>query len=256
MSYEQAKTALDVAIANEIAALKANGQLGQYLQNNQNAILDDLFMTKDNNMRKVEGDMGRAVDTQRNIYGYYKRNKDMLNLGDIPLKRLTQDAEAATYDHHIAQRQYEINQWSSGNRMDTLFGFQIIFVAVTLLAIFTGLWRTGFISTGILSFLTFGLIVIVVLTFVIRIQYTSYRRNKRFWNKRDFAKHAGVSPTLDCPTASQLLNTLSPDNIMSYYNNAVSTVQGATAAGLETLGTYAKEGAQSIRTANTTGIKF
>lgn len=246
MSYEQAKTALDVAIANEIAALKANGQLGQYLQNNQNAILDDLFMTKDNNMRKVEGDMGRAVDTQRNIYGYYKRNKDMLNLGDIPLKRLTQDAEAATYDHHIAQRQYEINQWSSGNRMDTLFGFQIIFVAVTLLAIFTGLWRTGFISTGILSFLTFGLIVIVVLTFVIRIQYTSYRRNKRFWNKRDFAKHAGVSPTLDCPTASELLNNISPDALYGYYNNARQSFERGAHTVLGTIANTANEANNSF----------
>jgi hypothetical protein len=246
MSYDQAKTALDVAIANEIKILKENGQLSQYLQNNQAAILDDLFMTKDNNMRKVYGDLGRAVDTQKNTYYYYQRNKDMLNLGDIPLKRLTKDAQDAMYDNHNAQRQFEINQWSSGNRMDTLFGFQIIFVAVTLLAIFTGLWRTGFISTGFLSFLTTVLIVIVIMTFVIRIQYTSYRRNKRFWNKRDFGKYPGITPEVSCPTASELLNNLSPDNLRSYYDNAVSRVQSGTRGALSTIGDLANQGAAAL----------
>lgn len=226
-TYEQAKTALDVAIANEIASLKANNNLTTYLNNNTSAILNDLYTTKDNNMRKVNGDLGRAVDTQKNTIYYYQRNKDLLSLGDIPLRRLTQDAEAATHDHHNAQRQYEINQWTSGNRMDTLFGFQIIFVAVTLLAIFTGLWRTGFISTGFLSFLTFSLIVVVVLTFVIRIQYTEYRRNKRFWNKRDFAKKAGVDVSADCQTAADVLNSVSPDNLRQVLQTAYASADDA-----------------------------
>ena len=252
MSYEQAKTALDVAIANEIKTLKDNGQLSNYLQNNQAAIVDELFSTKDNNMRKVYGDMGRSLDTQKNTYYYYQRNKDMLNLGDIPLKRLTQDAEAATYDHHIAQRQYEINQWSSGNRMDTLFGFQIIFVAVTLLAIFTGLWRTGFITTGFLSFLTFSLLVVVVLTFVIRIQYTTYRRNKRFWNKRDFSKHAGVNPNMNCPDVSNAINSIrnfDPQKAWTGFENSLDAgVRAAALYGAQTAGQIAYDaGRYSMR---------
>ncbi len=231
MSFDSAKTALDAAIAGEINALRTNGTLSQYLQNNQQQIQDDLFTTKDNNMRKVYGDLGRAIDTQKNTFYYYKRNKDLLNIGDIPLKRLEQDVANAKTDHHNAQRQYEINQWTSGNRMDTLFGYQVIFVAVLLLAIFTGLWRNGFVSTGMLSFITFALIVIVVLTFVIRVQYTVYRRNKRYWNKRDFSSYTGSLPTLDCPTVTDALSKLSPTEIQNalagYYDDARGAVGGA-----------------------------
>lgn len=232
-TYETAKTALDAAIAAELATLRANGKLGEYLQNNQQAILNDLMITKDNNMLKVHGDMARALDGQKNTFYYYQRNKDLLDLGDIPLKRLQKDAENATYDHHNAKRQYEINQWTSGNRMDTLFGYQVIFLAVTLLAIFTGLWRLGFITTGLLSFLTFALIAVVVLTFVIRVQYSTYRRNKRYWNKRDFPGHSGsIDMNIDCPTLEENLKKLSPENLRGIANSISDQVQGTLQTGL------------------------
>jgi hypothetical protein len=249
--YDDAKTALDKAILDELATLRTNGTLGQYLQDNQSAILTDLMMTKDNNMVKVHGDMARALDGQKNTFYYYQRNKDMLELGDIPLKRLQKDAENAMYDHHNAKRQYEINQWTSGNRMDTLFGYQVIFLAVTLLAIFTGLWRLGFITTGLLSFLTFALITVVVLTFVIRVQYSVYRRNKRYWNKRDFPGHSGsIDMNLDCPTLEENMRKLSPENLRGLANNISSEVQGTVQRGLSGAAYGFSQAAAEVGSAN------
>ena len=119
--FNEAKTALDVAVIAQLQDLRARGQLQGQLANSGSELLNTIFTTKDSNAKKVMGDLGRSIDNQKVTYYYYQRNKDLLNLGDIPLKRLETDANAAKHDKELAQRQYEINQWTSGNRADTLF---------------------------------------------------------------------------------------------------------------------------------------
>jgi hypothetical protein len=238
---------LDVATATNFAALKQSGQLNQYLIDNKSNVLDKIIDSKNDNINKTISDMDRAIDTQNSTYMYYKRNNDFLKLGEDPIKRMQQDVRNLQEDRDSAQRQYEINQWTSGNRSDTLFVYQVVFIAVLVQALFTGLWRMGIISAGFVAFLAFWLVIIVLLTTVNRAQYTSYSRNKRFWNKRDFPRFAGPPiPTPDCPAATSLIKksyesaagavTNAPNNFISGLQGALGSVGDAANAASTGLG--------------------
>lgn len=197
--FNQARTALDVAVITQLQDLKQKGELQSRMANSGSELLQAIYSSKDANAEKLMDDLDKSVDNQLNTYNYYQRNKDLLNVTDIPLKRLTADAEAAKNDKQSAERQYEINQWTSGNRAETLFVYQIIFISILLLAIFTGLWRAGVVSTGFLTFMTFIMLVVIVFTIVRRAQYTTFLRDQRYWNKRNFPKFtASQFPVPDC----------------------------------------------------------
>lgn len=203
--FNEAKTAFDVAVIAQLQDQRARGQLGQYMANSGSQLLDTIITSKNANAEKLIGDLNQSIDNQKNTYYYYQRNKDLLNLGDIPLKRLEIDAAAAKHDKELAQRQYEINQWTSGNRADTLFVYQIIFLTVLVLAILTGLWRTGIVSTGFLSMMITLAIIINILVIVRRAQYTIFTRDQRYWNKRNFQKFtASQVPIPACPTMESI----------------------------------------------------
>lgn len=199
--FDQVKAALDVAVIADLQDMRARGVLPQELAKSGSEQLRVIFDRKNADAEKLIGDLGRSIDNQKNTYYYYQRSKDLLNLGDVPLKRLETDAAAAKHDKELAQRQYEINQWTSGNRADTLFVYQIIFLTVLVLAILTGLWRTGIVSTGFLSLMTTLAIIINILVIIRRAQYTIFTRDQRYWNKRNFQKFsASQVPIPTCPT--------------------------------------------------------
>ncbi len=193
---------LDVALALNLNELKKSGNLDQYISENQENVINNIYADKEENIAKTLGDLDRAVDTQKNTYYYYQRNHDLLKLGQDPINRMRNDVNSLIHDRDLAQRQYEINQWSSGNREDTLFVYQVIFISVLFLALLTSMWRMGIVGTALISFVTFWLIVIVLMTIVNRGHYTEFLRNKRYWNKKDFPRYSGPPiPTPDCPTA-------------------------------------------------------
>lgn len=215
--FNEARTAFDVAVIADLQDLRARRQLDQQLANSGSQLLDSIITAKNTNAEKLIGDLNQSINNQKNTYYYYQRNKDLLNLGDIPLKRLETDAAAAKHDKELAERQYEINQWTSGNRADTLFVYQIIFLTVLVLAILTGLWRTGIVSTGFLSMMTTLAIIINVLVIVRRAQYTIFTRDQRYWNKRNFQKFtASQVPIPACPTM---------DSVTGVASNVTNTAQ-------------------------------
>jgi hypothetical protein len=227
---------LDLAIAQDLNAKKSSGQLDAYIKQNSDKIIDTMNRNKMVNSDKVMGDLTRAMDTQKNVYYYYKRNQDMLRLGQDPIERMKRDSTGLIHDRDVAQRQYEMNQWTSGNRADTLFVYQLIFICVLTLALFTSMWRMGVVSTGFLGLLIFALIIIIVLTIVNRAQYTAYTRDQRYWNKRQFPKFTASIPTPDCPTFYDKVNEIKglANKSMNYAqnlpSNTLTSIQGAAGA--------------------------
>ncbi len=208
---------VDIILAHKVNLLK---QEGKSLSDNSGEIINKTLEDKNKNMEKLIGDMDRSIDAHRSIYDYYQRNKDLLDISADPAERLRQEAESLVFDKNNAQRQYEINQWTSGNRQDTLFVYQLIFLSSLLLAFFVGLWRMGLIGTGFIGFLATVLVIILVLVILKRGYYTGYLRNKRYWNKREFPKFAGPQiPTPDCPSAL--------DAISGVYNKTLTSVADA-----------------------------
>jgi len=201
----------DVELANAMNELKGDpNKLTSFIANRKSDLYNAVSAEHSDSFQKVFGDLQRSTDTTKNLLYYNVRNKDLDNLQKNMLDRTTGEAENASFDNQVAKRQFEINEWTSGNKMDTLFVFQILFIFLTILAPLLYMKNAGFIPAsvfyGVSGLLTFAFIM----TIVIRAQYTGKIRDNRFWNRRRFAQMGGPPVIPSCPAitaaASNLVN--------------------------------------------------
>lgn len=193
-------TLQDVQMANAIRELRGDpARLTQFISGRKADLYDKVTKEHSDNFEKVHGDMIRAGDTIKNISYYYVRNKDLDNAQLSLFDSAKTEAEAAQYDSQIAKRQFEINEWTAGNKMDTLFIMQLTFIAMMITAPLLYMTRLGYIPMSVFSMITFLLLVALVLTFVVRYQYTSKSRDFRYWNQRRFGTMGKPPAPAVCP---------------------------------------------------------
>lgn len=109
--------------------------------------------------------------------------------------------------HDTYKRQFEINEWTAANRQETLFVFQLIFFGIVLATILGGFWRVGIVSGAFVSFVTFLIVFAIVLVIVYRAQYTSFKRDKRYWNRRRFESAGPITSTPNCPAVTDFASS-------------------------------------------------
>lgn len=228
----------DVELATAIGQLKQNpAQLQQFLQDQQTKIYSDVVKQKDSTFQKVYGDLNRATEAQESVLMLNKRNKELININQNVYDNQQKSATAVTEDKNLAGRKYEMNQWSIGNKNDTLFVFSMLFIALSALILITVLWRMGIISSTLWVALGAPIIMIFVLVVVNRSEYTNIFRDKRYWNRREFGKY-GKIPTPLCPGALS--------SIESGISSAESGIQSDVQSGINSAGQAVASGAQDI----------
>jgi hypothetical protein len=194
----------DVELATAIGQLKQNPvQLQQFLQEQQTKVYNDVIKQKDTTFQKVYGDMDRASQTQEAVLMLDKRNKELADIHEQITNNQQTSANATTDDKNLANRKYEMNQWSINNKNDTLFVFSSLFITLSILILLTTLWRLYFISSTLWASLSTPVIIIFVLIVINRSQYTDIYRDKRYWNRRSFDGKYGKIPIPLCPKALQ-----------------------------------------------------
>lgn len=92
------------------------------------------------------------------------------------------------YNMDLATRQVEINEWTYHNKMDTLFVFQLVFLALLTISILFGLQRYGLVGSAFAWYATAIIGVLCVVLIVNRAYYTAMLRDQRYWNERRFAE--------------------------------------------------------------------
>ena len=224
----------DIELANAMTSLRNNpAQLSQFISQQKGALYNTVTKEHSDNFEKVYGDLVRSGDTVKNIAYYHVRNKDLDNTQQSVFSNARAAADAATYDSQIAKRQFEINEWTAGNKRDTLFFMQLLFIALTITAPLLYLTRAGFVPMSVFSTISFLILLALVLTFVVRYQYTDRSRDLRFWNRRRFAQYGGppTAPTCESVQAlysSSMAATASmADQAKSTLTNTASKVQAA-----------------------------
>jgi hypothetical protein len=224
------QSAQSVQLQQFVTDLRTNpDNLSQYIQTNRDSLVNDVLGQRSDTFNKVYGDAVRASNTQNNIYYYWTRNKDLDTMQGALLDRTKYDAESVKHDKELAQRQFEINEWSYGNKMDTLFVFQMILIALVLVTPLLYLSRQGLVPSNVLTMLAIGLTVIIVLTIAVRAQYTNFKRDQRYWNRRQFNKQGGPAiPVPNCETLSQAY-----DSSLQGLSAAQTTVQNYGQAALD-----------------------
>lgn len=144
-------------------------------------------------------------------------------------------ASTANQKHDNAMRQFEINEYSSANRQETLFVYQFIFFGVLGATVIGGFWRIGAVSGPLASFLTFILTAIVVFLIVYRAQYTIFKRDKRYWNKRRFESAGPITTLPNCPAVTDFVQNL-PGNIESGIESGLQRTRSGISSALTGLG--------------------
>lgn len=195
-AYQTAVTNLgdaqQIELQQAITDLQSNpSQLSSYVSQNQSSLVNSATSQRDNTFQKLYGDMTNASNTQNNIYYYYVRNKDLDTVQQQLMNITKYDADSIINDKDLAQRQYEINQWAYGNKMDTLFIFQMILIGLVLVAPLLYFSRGGFIPTSVLTGTAVLLTAIITLTIAVRAQYTIFSRDQKYWNRKQFDRQGG-----------------------------------------------------------------
>ena len=154
-------------------------------------------------------------DTNKdNLYNTLKTNSDTL-----------------ISNNNSTERQYEINEWTSNNKLDTLFFYQLLLITLTLLAPLLYLKKNGIIPSTLFYGVSGILAIAVVLTLIVRAQYTYGTRDLRYWNRRRFAKMGGPPTSTSCDAiiaASQANYNVFKSRAAKVATNVVTTLDELT----------------------------
>lgn len=168
----------------------SESQKQAYFTSQKQQLLDDVLKTREATFQKTYTDAVRNNSIQHSLFFYQQRNRDLDNLGQAIRAKNENEIGVTKYNNDLATRQYEINEWSYNNKMDTLFVVQLLFVTVLLAAGLTYLNKLGFISMTIVGILAGILLLVNIVILVNRYNYTRQTRDKRYWNKRVFPRKA------------------------------------------------------------------
>jgi hypothetical protein len=150
--------------------------------------------------------------------------------------RMADVVDDSTQRKDNATRQFEINEWTTNNRQETIFVYQFIFFGILAATIIGGFYRTGLLSGPLASFFTFIITAIVVFLIVYRAQYTIFKRDKRHWNKRRFQSSGAVLPLPNCPAAVDFVTNL-PSNLQAVTESGLRRTAGGLSSVFGALGT-------------------
>jgi hypothetical protein len=197
----------DVELATALQQLRNNpSELQQFLQNQQDTIYKNVTTQKDDSFQKVYGDLQRALDANEAMLMYNKRSGEVDSMYEQLYNEKKKEVNDLQFNKDLAGRKYEMNQWTIGNKDDTLFVYSMLFIGLSAALLFSGLWKAGVIGTGLLAAILGGLILVFVLTVVIRAQYTNVLRNKRYWDRKIFKGEGAKIPLPNvCPGSLSVL---------------------------------------------------
>jgi len=159
-----------------------------YFNSQKQELLDDILKDREATFQKTYTDAVRNNAIQHSLFFYQQRNRDLETLGTAIKTKNEAEIGTTKYNNQLATRQYEINEWSYNNKMDTLFVFQLLFVTVALAAALMYVSKLGFVSQSVVGIIVGILLVIDILVLYNRYNYTNKIRNKRYWNKRNYPR--------------------------------------------------------------------
>lgn len=236
-NIKQTLSLQDTELANAISGLKGDPtKLSDFISARKGALYNSVTREHSDNFQKVYGDLQRASDTTKNIMYYHVRNKDLDKTQQAVFDKARGEADNASIDSQNAKRQFEINEWSVGNKMDTLFFFQLLFIALCVTAPLLYMSRAGMIPNTVYYGVSGLIFIALILTLAVRIQYTDKTRDKHFWNRRRFAQMGGPPAAPSCEAIQGMAAKAAQsgenmfESVAAEYEGAQTRIQNASSA--------------------------
>lgn len=217
--------AQSVELSQALQQLNNNPQeLANFLQKSKANFTNEVYTQKDNTITKIYGDLKNASDSNNSMLAYNLRNQEVLKLENQLYQDKKQEAQTVVENKNNRERQFEINQWEIGNRLDTLFIFQQLFIIMATIVILIFFNKRGIIPNGLLYGISGVLIALVALSAIYRYRYTRVMRDQRFWNRRVFPGYqTPIAGAAGCPTGGSILSDLTSD-ASNLYSSAVAGI--------------------------------
>jgi hypothetical protein len=182
------------------------------MQNNPSAYIakkeqlkNDILSAKDTAFNKIYTDAVSSTNSNSNLLYYYRRNKELLDVNGDLANNVAKDAHNIKLNEHLASRQFELNEWAVHNKRDTLFIYQLGFIALSVSVLLTFFKKLNMISGGVYWYMTIAMLVIFIFVVLYRSIYSEMVRDKFYWNRRKFGTiHTPPAPSSDnnCVSAS------------------------------------------------------
>jgi len=247
---------------NMTAALKADpGMFTQYQKNRVKQIMGKAADSKTATFQKAHAELNRAMNAQQNASMTANSTLNMGAMTDAILKNNANVESAIEHDKLLSKRQFEINEWSNYNKLDTLFYLQLFFMCSLMAAIIMYLVKANVMSMGMASLFYIALGLIVVIVGVARYYYTANTRDRKLWHRRYFpaAPDPGQGAGDNCPTIN--VNIPFEERVASALNSASETivncssqVLGSATGALDQFGSAAANEALNIAYGNTSSL--
>jgi hypothetical protein len=188
--------------ANNLNAQLAISVANSTLTNaNKQQLYNDIMASKNTDITQTHDSLLAQSNAIHGLYYYQQKNSQLNDVNQSLLGTTTGQATVLKSDSDLAKRQNEINEWETGNKMDTLFVYQQFLIILCATVIISYLWKMGIVSTTVFATLLAILVLIFIFTVVNRAQYTNLKRDTRYWNRRQFPT-TGISTSGTCSTSS------------------------------------------------------
>lgn len=218
----------DIELTTALQQLRQDPQaLQRFLQNAQDSLYKDVTAQKDGAFQKIYGDLERASSADHAFVLYQQRNQELGRLQKEVYDSRKGLADAIEFDRDLAKRQVELNQWSAGNKMDTLFVYQQLFLILCAVCILTFLWFRGIVGGLFYAAMCLTLAAIFTFTVVERAQFTQFLRDSRYWHRRKFPTYQGPPIPNVCGVNVGDMSSALQQELQAVESTAAGTYQSA-----------------------------
>ena len=151
---QQTKLFSDLELQAYLASLSDTDRQS-YVTNNIRTIVSEIGLNKQNNFNNVLNQIKYADNNITNANKYLNKVSDYTEVANDIDSITNKNLELNSINTDVLKRQVEINEWSSFNKLDTLYILQVIFIGLTLVCILAYLMLRDLISPYLFKFISY-----------------------------------------------------------------------------------------------------
>lgn len=187
----------DIESVQFLQTLQADpNKYAAYVQGKQAIILKEVTDTKRASFVKASSDMARFMDMDHNSQATLSRTGQLADSQNHIYNEQLRSMQQKKSNEDLTRRQVEINDWYYENKRETLFVLQLLLLTALTVVVLFALKTYGFVGPQGADYALVLVLVVAAGTWLYRWYYTTYIRDRRYWNSRNF-------PAGDILTASK-----------------------------------------------------
>jgi hypothetical protein len=174
----------------------------QYVQGKSDTIRREVSDAKRAAFTKASSDMARFMDMDHNSQATQMRTGQLADTQNHIYSEQERLANSKSSNMDLTRRQVEINEWYYENKRETLFVLQLILLTALTVVLLLMAKSYGFIGPQGADFILLFVVVVAAGTWLYRWYYTTYIRDRRFWNSRTFTQGEIPAPAPICQSGA------------------------------------------------------